>query len=537
MPDIKGVTSMFKNISLKHRLIIPVALLGIVALLSNILSIINIRNVNSSASNIADNYMDGQSRLAEICQSYMNIHKMSLSHIVATDYNTMITLVQQIKEEEALLDDMLAEYKYYVMPEDQKQYELLLSDYSSFKHSLVLLVCASASHKTQYACQLANTDVASYADAMEKDIDGLNSSINGQTAEARKQLSAVYFISLVAGISAVIICILLVFAVFKLINNYVIIPIKNILKTIQESSGRINNMTGEVLKRTRDSKKSAAGLSSLSGQLSATIQKVAGNVSVINENTESVRSDVHSIAEECNAITDYTTEMDLRADAMQQSAKNSVKITGAKAEEILNSLNNAIEQSKSVDQIKTLTSKILAISQQTRLIAMNASVEAANARNGGKGAAVVAREIRDLANSSQETANQIQTINDIVTTAVYNLSENAQNLVDYMSQSVLTEFQEFVQSSSQYKEDAAHIRQVMDGFNRQTRHLKNSMSDIADSISTITKAIDEGAAGITSVAGNASNLASDIEDITQRMKTNQEVVEGLEKETVVFDNL
>ena len=47
--------------------------------------------------------MDGQSRLAEICQSYMNIHKMSLSHIVATDYNTMITLVQQIKEEEALL--------------------------------------------------------------------------------------------------------------------------------------------------------------------------------------------------------------------------------------------------------------------------------------------------------------------------------------------------------------------------------------------------------------------------------------------------
>lgn len=60
MPDIKGVTSMFKNISLKHRLIIPVALLGIVALLSNILSIINIRNVNSSASNIADNYMDGK---------------------------------------------------------------------------------------------------------------------------------------------------------------------------------------------------------------------------------------------------------------------------------------------------------------------------------------------------------------------------------------------------------------------------------------------------------------------------------------------
>ena len=90
-----------KNISLKHRLIIPIILLGIVALLSNVLSIINIRNVNASASNIADNYMDGKSRLAKICQSSMDIHKMALSHIVATDYNTMITLVKQIKEEES----------------------------------------------------------------------------------------------------------------------------------------------------------------------------------------------------------------------------------------------------------------------------------------------------------------------------------------------------------------------------------------------------------------------------------------------------
>lgn len=51
---------MMKNISLKHRLIIPIALLGIVALLSNILSIISIHNVNANASNIADNYMDGK---------------------------------------------------------------------------------------------------------------------------------------------------------------------------------------------------------------------------------------------------------------------------------------------------------------------------------------------------------------------------------------------------------------------------------------------------------------------------------------------
>lgn len=526
-----------KNISLKHRLIIPIALLGIVALLSNILSVINIRNVNASASNIADNYMEGKERLAEICQASMDIHKMALSHIVATDYDTMILLVGQIKEEEALLDDMLSEYSGFVIQDDRARYESLLDNYADFKHALVHLVCASASHKTQDAYALANGDVADFADAMKADIDALSASISAQTSEARSHLSAVYLLSLVVGIAAALICILLVVTDFRLITVYVVRPIKSILKAIQESSGRINGMTGEVLKRTQASRQSAAGLSSLAGQLSATFQEVAGNASAINDNAGSIRQEVQTIAEECSDITAYTAQMNDRADAMQQSAQSSAQAAGAKTEEILRSLNDSIEKCKSVNQIKTLTGDILAIAQQTRLISLNASVEAANAGSAGKGFAMVAREVRDLSNSTQESANRIQEINDMVTASVYSLAKNAKQLVDYMSQSVLKEFQTFVESGSQYKEDAAYIRRAMDDFHGQTQRLKDSMSGIADSIGTINKAIDESASGISGMAGNTRNLAADMEDITRRMGVNQDVVAGLEKETAVFDNL
>ncbi len=526
-----------KNISLKHRLIIPIALLGIVALLSNILSIVNIRNVNASASNIADNYMESKSRLAGICQSSMNIHKMALSHIVATDYDTMILLVAQIKEEETLLSDMLSEYKDFVVQEDLEQYQSLLNNYDAFRHALVHLVCASASHKTQDAYSMANGDVAAFAAAMKTDIDTLNASISTQTLNARSHLSTVYLVSLVVGIGAAMACVLLVLTDFRLLSTYVVIPIKNILNTIQDSSGRINNMTGEVLKRTQASRKSASNLSSLAEQLSATFQEVAGNISAINDSAGIVRRDVQTIADQCSAITSYTAQMNTRADILQQSAQSSAESTGAKTEEILHSLNDAIEKSRSVNRIKTLTDDILAIAQQTRLISLNASVEAANAGAAGRGFAMVAREVRELSNSSQETANRIQEINDVVTAAVYNLSENAQNLVDYMSQSVLKEFQTFVQSGSQYKEDAAYIRKTMDDFHEQTQRLKHSMSGIADSISTITKAIDESASGITGMAGNTRNLAADMEDITRRMGVNQDVVAELGKETLVFSNL
>ena len=526
-----------KNISLKHRLIIPIALLGMVALLSNILSVLNIRNVNASASNIADNYMEGKERLAEICQASMDIHQMALSHIVATDYDTMILLVQQIKEEEALLDDMLSQYEAFVVQDDRAQYDSLLEDYAAFKHALVHLVCASAGHKTQDAYAMANGDVAADADAMKADIDALNASISAQTLEARSHLSGVYVFSLVVGIAAAVICVLLVLTDFRLISVYVVAPIKSILKTIQESSGRINGMTGEVLKRTQASRQSAAGLSSLAGQLSSTFQEVARNVSDINDSAGAVRQEVQAIAEECSDITAYTAQMNARADAMQQSAQSSAETTGAKTEEILSSLNDAIEKSKSVNQIKNLTGDILAIAQQTRLISLNASVEAANAGTAGKGFAMVAREVRDLSNSTQETAGRIQAINDVVTASVHNLSENARQLIDYMSQSVLKEFQAFVESGSQYKEDAAHIRRIMDDFHGQTQRLKDSMSGIADSIGTIDEAIDESASGIAGMAGNTRSLAADMEDITRRMGVNQDVVAELEKETAVFDNL
>ena len=526
-----------KNISLKHRLIIPIALLGMVALLSNILSVLNIRNVNASASNIADNYMEGKERLAAICQASMDIHQMALSHIVATDYDTMILLVRQIKEEEALLDDMLSQYEAFVVQDDRAQYDSLLEDYAAFKHALVHLVCASAGHKTQDAYAMANGDVAAGADAMKADIDALNASISAQTLEARSHLSGVYVFSLVVGIAAAVICVLLVLTDFRLISVYVVAPIKSILKTIQESSGRINGMTGEVLKRTQASRQSAAGLSSLAGQLSSTFQEVARNVSDINDSAGTVRQEVQSIAEECSDITAYTAQMNARADAMQQSAQSSAETTGAKTEEILSSLNDAIEKSKSVNQIKNLTGDILAIAQQTRLISLNASVEAANAGTAGKGFAMVAREVRDLSNSTQETAGRIQAINDVVTASVHNLSENARQLIDYMSQSVLKEFQAFVESGSQYKEDAAHIRRIMDDFHGQTQRLKDSMSGIADSIGTIDEAIDESASGIVGMAGNTRSLAADMEDITRRMGVNQDVVAELEKETAVFDNL
>lgn len=528
---------MKSNLSIQQRLILPIILLGVVALISNILSVFSINNVNSNASKIVDDYMVGSETLQNIRYSTTNIHKLALSHIVATDYNTMITVVAQIKEEEEALEAFLEEYQQYITVDEEEIYNQLLRNYESFKHSLVYLVCASADSKTQDAYAYANGDVANYGTAIESDTNELYMAVSARTESARKKLLAVYIISLIIGAAAIVTCLVLVLAAIRIIKQYVITPIRGTVNTLQESSEKLDSVTGEVLRHARTSGQSARGLSSLAQSLSQAIQKVASNASNINNSAADIRGDVNDMAEECSAITEYSSAMKLRANEMEASAQTNTEVIRRKASDILEVLNEAIENSKSVDQVNSLTKDIVAISSTTNLIAINASVEAMRAGDAGKGFAVVAREIKGLADSSGETAKRIQEVNEIVTNAVHNLSRHSQDMADYLNKTILTEFQEFVCSGRQYKEDADYVKEMIDAFNSRADRLRNSMSEIADSIGSITRAIDEGAAGITGVADSTKSLVEDMTDITNRMDINREIVEDLKKQMEVFADL
>lgn len=527
---------MKRKLTIQQRLILPIILLGVVALISNALSVFSINNVNSNASKIVDNYVVGLETLQNIRHTTTNIHKMALSHIVATDYNTMITVVAQMKEEEKTLEAYLKEYEKYVTEGEKEIYAQLLENYDSFKHALVYLVCASAGSRTQDAYAYANGDVAQFGAAIAGNTDELYEAVSARTASARQKLLLVYIVSLLIAAASIVLCLVLVLAAIRIIKKYVITPIKSTVDILQESSQKLDEVTGEVLKHTRTSGKSAKDLSSLAGSLSGAIQKVANNAAIINSSAADIKGDVHDMAEECSAITDYSSAMKIRANEMEAAAQTNTEVIQKKTADILEVLEEAIENSKSVAQVNKLTKDIVEISSTTNLIALNASTEAMRAGEAGKGFVVVAAEIKSLANSCSETAGRIQEVNQIVTNAVHNLSKHSQDMADYLSETILTEFQEFVRSGKQYKEDADYVKEMIDAFNNRTDRLRNSMVEIADSIGSITKAIDDGAAGITGVADSTKSLVEDMADITGRMDTNQEIVEELKNQMEVFED-
>lgn len=565
-----------KRTSLKALILVPVFILGILSVLSNVMAVNNIRKVNRNASRIADDCMNSISELSAIENETQSIHKLGLSHIIATDLNTMISIVEEMQTEQETLEQELEDYRKYVEPEDESSYEMVVSNYETMKYELGNLMAYSALGKNTEAYALANGVVSESSMAIQNEINVMKEHANTAASDAREKLSDVYLGALVSNGIIIAISVTLLMVALYCVIRFVIKPIlatnkdirdiisgidkgegdltrrvavlsndeiadlgnginlfmdklQQILKMIIENTNHMENVVREVGESVATSNDSATDLSAMTEELSATMQDVGHSVSVINNNTENVRGDVEMIAHKSGEINEFSKEMKANADKMESDARNNMDKTNETIGIILEGLGKAIEDSHSVGQVTSLTDEILNISSQTNLLALNASIEAARAGEAGKGFAVVA-------DSSRETANRIQQINSVVVAAVNNLSDNANELVGYIQNAILPEFEAFVESGVKYRDNASYIENAMQEFTAKTDMLKKNIDEIALSISAITTAVDEGAEGINGAAKSTQNLVEDIVNISDKMNENKVIAQTLQKSTHVFAN-
>ena len=570
--------------STKMIILIPVFVIGIISIISSVLAVKNIRKVNENATQIANGYMVCIADLGSIQTETEKIHRLGLSHIVATDLDSMISLVDVIRSEQTVLDEYLSDFEQFIDDSDRENYEAILSNYEGLKYENANLMAYSANGNKEAAYALANGAISEYADKIDQNITAIQEVVNNNADTAKQQLTKVYKYSLTVSFVTIAVSMAsLLFAVFSVLKM-VIVPLsktkneineiiddidrregdltrrvtimenqevaavgsginlfmgklQDIFKTIIHNSKRMETVVNEVRESVMTSNSSVSDLSALTEELSATMQEMSDNASLINSNTESVAGEVNQIAERTTEINNYTKEMKGHADSMESAARSNMESTGTKVNEILEVLNRAIEDSNSVNQVNSLTDDILNIASQTNLLALNASIEAARAGDAGRGFAVVATEISQLAAASQEAANRIQQINSVVTQAVHNLADNANGLVQYMNESILPEFEEFVTAGSEYKKKATYIENVMNEFESKTDSLKNTMVEIQRSINTIAHAIEEGAKGVSNAADSTQVLVTDMENISNRMDENFEIATDLKKETAIFTKI
>lgn len=578
-PKIKGK----KKLSTK-LILIPVFIVGFVSVISSGLSLKNLSKVNDAASQIVDTSMVGTEMLNDIEMETVNIHTLALSHIISTDLSSMIDIVSEVRNHEEKLKQLLDDYNPYVTLETKRNYRIICENYTSLVKECGNVMAYSAAGKNEEAYKTANGSIAKYSNNIEKAISSMREHVNSVTQEERKSLESTYRASVVTCTFTIAVSIIaLLFVVFAVVTmvikpllrtqkeiNGIIVNIDNkkgdltqrvtpinnaevdavgkginvfmtklqaIFKAVVTNSARMERVVDDVRQSVQTSNSSVSDLSALTEELSATMQDISENASVINTNTDNVAKEVELIAEKTDELTGYTKDMKAHAQSMESVARTNMESTDRKVSEILEVLQKAIEDSNSVKQVNSLTNDILNIASQTNLLALNASIEAARAGEAGRGFAVVASEISQLAAASQEAANNIQRINAVVTNSVNNLSDNANGLVSYINDSILPEFERFVESGVEYNDKASFIEGTMTDFKEKTDSLKQSMLEISSSINTISHAINEGVNGVVSAADSTQLIVEDMDNISHKMDENYEIADSLKKETSIFIKL
>lgn len=578
-PKVKGK----KKLSTK-LILIPVFVVGFVSVISSGLSLKNLSKVNDAASQIVDTSMVGTEMLNDIEMETVNIHTLALAHIISTDLSSMIDIVSEVRNHEEKLKQLLDDYNPYVTLETKRNYRIICENYTSLVKECGNVMAYSAAGKNEEAYKTANGSIAKYSNNIEKAISSMREHVNSVTQEERKSLESTYRASVVTCTFTIAVSIIaLLFVVFAVVTmvikpllrtqkeiNGIIVNIDNkkgdltqrvtpinnaevdavgkginvfmtklqaIFKAVVTNSARMERVVDDVRQSVQTSNSSVSDLSALTEELSATMQDISENASVINTNTDNVAKEVELIAEKTDELTGYTKDMKAHAQSMESVARTNMESTDRKVSEILEVLQKAIEDSNSVKQVNSLTNDILNIASQTNLLALNASIEAARAGEAGRGFAVVASEISQLAAASQEAANNIQRINAVVTNSVTNLSDNANGLVSYINDSILPEFERFVESGVEYNDKASFIEGTMTDFKEKTDSLKQSMLEISSSINTISHAINEGVNGVVSAAESTQLIVEDMDNISHKMDENYEIADSLKKETSIFIKL
>lgn len=319
--------------------------------------------------------------------------------------------------------------------------------------------------------------------------------------------------------------------------NHFIETLQNIMSKIINNSNVLDGVVGKVAESVNSSSDSANDISAIMEELSATMEEVSATTGGVSSNTASAEEKVKDLAEQTKIISQYAQEMKGRAVTLEQTANDNKNSTSQVINDITGELNTALENSRSVEKVAQLTEDILSISSQTNLLALNASIEAARAGEAGKGFAVVADEIRQLADSSRETANNIQTINEQVIEAVNGLVKASERIISYINENILPDYEAFVQGGRQYSEDAVHIDDSMAEYEKGAQEILSTMIEITDAIEGINKAVEESANGVTDAAVNVDSLVQSMSQVHGKMEENSSVAKNLKDESANFVNV
>ncbi|WP_322904125.1 methyl-accepting chemotaxis protein [Paenibacillus campi] len=305
--------------------------------------------------------------------------------------------------------------------------------------------------------------------------------------------------------------------------------IRNSFQEIVRESHNVESAVVVVNQSTAELYSSIEQVSATTEQLSAGMEETSSSVEEINASSEGIEAVITTMAHKTRQGVKAAEEISARASGLKHNAVASQQVAESVYTEVRNSLNQALHQSKAVDQIVVLSDAILQISAQTNILALNASIEASRAGEAGRGFGVVADEIRRLAENSKTTVTEIQSVTKEVVAAVAHLSGASRKLMEHMDTSVRKDYMEMLENGEQYTRDAAYVDELIADFSATAEALTASVQAIMEAMNNMAQMVDEGATGTQNISDRTLSIVNQIHEVHMQMETSHSAAQTLKQ--------
>lgn len=575
---------MKKKSSVIAKLIIPVAVLGCIAIMIAGVSLYSMTAVQKESNQISGEGVRATICMDEINLAFANTQKLTLALCAEPSKDLYEYVASQLTEYQSNVDsyekELLAMDHYFTADDIQlmnETFDLL----TEAQGTTVELMQTAMAGDSAAAVAKANSVMTEWSDTIAVNMDTLisrNDELVKQNIQEQKDLyNQNMILSLILQAISFVAFVMVVVVIIKTVVkplrkqtselteiideikgghgdltkrvtvksmdeigqssigiNHFIETLQNIMSNIISNSNVLDGVVGNVASSVAASSDNANDISAIMEELSATMEEVSATTNSVSENTTAAEGKVQKMADQTKVMSQYAQDMKKRATELEHTATENMNNTNEMIGEITTEMNQALENSKSVEKVAQLTADILNISSQTNLLALNASIEAARAGEAGKGFAVVADEIRQLADSSRETANNIQTINEQVIEAVQGLVVSSEKIVGYINENILPDYRAFVQGGQQYNDDATHIDNTMAEYAGEAQDILATMMEMTEAIEGISRAVEESANGVTDAATNIDSLVQSMSTVNGQMEENSTVAKNLKEESAAF---
>lgn len=287
----------------------------------------------------------------------------------------------------------------------------------------------------------------------------------------------------------------------------------NTVREIKNGADNIGSKMGNINTHVSGSVSRITDINDAVQNIVASSEEISASIGTAGEQVDYVYEDIQNIVDIVTGNTHSLQEINVSSRELNDTARNSTAKIIRNAEVMSQSLQEERAKADSVLKIKELSDAILRISNQTNLLALNASIEAARAGEAGRGFAVVATEIGDLANSTNDAANEIQTMSNDVVEAIQGLNGLADRMLSLLREEITTDYSKFDDISDNFTGQSENIRQSMEQLQQIIKQYAKSLENIKDAMLSVSSASDENSREIIKVSELLSSVDADMKNI------------------------